>query len=91
MTGQCPTCIYRPGNPMHLQAGRLRQLTEEALQQGNQGVICHDTLPYGENPDFGPALCRGFYDQFGPRSNFCRVINRIGGFQEVTPPRGDHE
>lgn len=86
LSEQCATCIYRPGNPMHLQPGRLRQMTTAALQQGIQGVICHDTLPYGDHPGFGGTLCRGFYDKFGPASNFIRVIERIGGFQEVPPP-----
>lgn len=88
LTGQCSTCIYRPGNPMHLSAGRVKSMTEAALREGTQGVICHQTLPYGDNPEFGPALCRGFYDKFGPRNNFIRIMGRLGGFTEVEPPEG---
>jgi hypothetical protein len=73
---------------MHLRPGRLRGLIDEALREGCQGIICHDTLSHGEHSDFGPALCRGFYDQYGDRSNFIRVIGRIGGFTEVHPPSG---
>lgn len=89
LASQCATCIYLPGNPMHLPAGRLRQMTQDALREGCQGVICHDTLSYGANPGIGPALCRGFYDAFGPRNNFIRIMERLGGFDEVDPP--DHE
>lgn len=88
LSEQCATCIYRPGNPMRLNPGRLAEMTRLALQQGSQGVICHDTLPYGGHPAFGPALCRGFYDGYAARSNFIRVINRIGGFAAVDPPGG---
>jgi len=83
LTDQCETCIYHPGNLMHLRPGRLREMTLDALRQGCQGVICHDTL---YRTDFTPALCRGFYDKFGPQNNFIRVMWRIGGFTEVNPP-----
>jgi hypothetical protein len=83
---QCLTCIYLPGNRMSLRPGRLKAMTAEALREGRQGVICHDTLPYGRQPEFGSALCRGFYDTYGAQSNFVRVIERIGGFTVVSLP-----
>lgn len=92
LTEQCATCILLPGNPMHLRPGRLRDMVSQALREGSQGIICHDTLTYGDYPDFGPALCRGFYDKFGPQNNFIRVMQRLGaldgtsGFTEVAPP-----
>jgi hypothetical protein len=91
LAAQCATCIGKPGNVMHLRPGRLRSMVAEALQQGCQGIICHATLPYGDHQDFGPALCRWFYDTFGARSNFVRVIERIGGFTEVDPPGTSEE
>jgi hypothetical protein len=91
LSRQCETCIFRAGNPMRLRAGRLREMVAGALQQGSQGVICHDTLSYGENPDFGGALCRGFYDGYGTQNNFVRVMERLGGFTEVDPPSPDRE
>lgn len=86
LSRQCGTCVFRPGNPMHLRSGRLRGMIAAALREGTQGIICHDTLSYGANPGFGGAMCRGFYDKYGPQSNFIRVIERIGGFTEVDPP-----
>jgi hypothetical protein len=87
LRAQCATCIYRPGNPMRLRPGRLREMTLQALRQGCQGVICHDTLYRSDG--FLPALCRGFYDLYGPRNNFIRVMWRIGGFAEVDLPPGE--
>jgi hypothetical protein len=86
LTGQCSTCIFRPGNPMRLRPGRLRQMVSDACQEGTQGIICHSTLSYGEHPGFGGALCRGFYDAAGHRNNFVRIMERLGGFTEVDPP-----
>jgi hypothetical protein len=86
LTEQCSTCIGRPGNKMHLQDGRLRMMVRDALQQGSQGIICHQTLSYGAHPEFGGALCRWFYDTYGPQNNFIRCIGRFGGFEEVDPP-----
>ena len=86
LSEQCNTCIFRPGNPKHIRPGRLRSMISDALQEGCQGIICHATLSYGGHPEFGAALCRGFYDTIGYRNNFVRVMERIGGFQEVAPP-----
>lgn len=81
LSEQCATCIYRPGNKMNLRPGRLKAMTELALCEGSQGVICHDTLVKN-----GGALCRGFYDMVGHKNNFVRIMERLGGFQEADPP-----
>lgn len=79
---QCSTCIYRPGNQADLRPGRLLEMTRMALSQDSEGVICHHTIDWSE----GGALCRGFYDKFGYRNNFVRIMLRLGGFLEVEPP-----
>jgi hypothetical protein len=71
---------------MHLRPGHLRDLVQSNLGEGRTGLICHDTLSYGKHPDFGGALCRWFYDTYGPQSNFIRIMGRLGGFTEVDPP-----
>lgn len=84
---QCDTCIFRPGNKMHLNPGRVAQMVRDANREGSQGIICHKTLPFGDNPDMGGALCRGYYDSNGPNNNFIRVMERIGGFEEISLPQ----
>ncbi len=86
LSEQCSTCIGRPGNPMHLSAGRVKSMVKGAVQDGSQGIICHQTLSYGEHPEFGGALCRWFYDTYGAQNNFIRIMDRLGGFDEVEPP-----
>lgn len=65
---KCDTCIFRPGNLMHLRPGRLRLMVSRAA--AHQGYItCHDTLGRGQQG----AICRGFAD--GPaKRNGCRAL-----------------
>ncbi|ROO62991.1 hypothetical protein EDC02_5000 [Micromonospora sp. Llam0] len=83
LSRQCATCIFKPGNPMHLQEGRLRDLLAETLAAGTY-VVCHSTLPHYLYPNAQPAICRGFAD--GYTSQALQVIGRLWGFIEVDPP-----
>lgn len=85
LTERCSTCVFRPGNPMHLNPGRLRDLVQQNLSAG-AALVCHQTLSYGDHPDFGPALCRGFYDAHGHQVNLVRIMQRLDGIAEVAPP-----
>jgi hypothetical protein len=79
---ECATCIFKPGNLMHLSPGRLRQMVTEA--RGDAGyIICHSTLPYAGSP-IPPAICRGFADRYTTWQ--LQVIERLWGFIEVEPP-----
>ena len=64
----CSTCIFRPGNLMHLTPGRVEQMVEEC---GEEGCIpCHKTLD-GDN-----AVCRGFYKKH--RNQLLQMAERMG-------------
>jgi hypothetical protein len=86
LSRQCSTCVGRPGNLMHLRPGRLKDLIAENTGPEALGLVCHETLPYGDYPDFGPALCRWFYDNYGHLANGTRIFGRLCGFTEVDPP-----
>ena len=79
---QCITCIFRPGNLMHLAPGRLRHLVHEARTDAGY-IICHQTLPYADSP-VPPAICRGFADRYPTWQ--LQLIERLWGFVEVPPP-----
>lgn len=88
LTDQCTTCIFRPGNPMCLSAGRLREMVKEALQRDSY-IVCHDTLEYSAPEGFGPpAVCRGFAERYS--TNVLRIFDRLGGYEEIDPPRRDN-
>jgi hypothetical protein len=54
---QCDTCIFRPGNLMHLQEGRVDEMVTGALE--NESCIpCHHHLYEGQEIE---PVCRGFF------------------------------
>lgn len=55
LTSKCGTCIFRPGNKMHLQDGRVADMVRACVDE-NRVIPCHKTLD-------GPrSVCRGLYD-----------------------------
>ena len=85
LSRQCATCILRPGDPMHLGPERLRVIIGQALAAGSF-VVCHDTLTYGDYPDYGPAICRGFFDAYSSRSPALILLRACQRLVEVPPP-----
>lgn len=60
LADRCTTCVFRPGNLMHLNPGRLKDLIETNTASGS-ALTCHATLADWDAPA-PPAVCRGFYD-----------------------------
>lgn len=85
LTTPCATCIFRAGNPMHLEPGRLAHLVADALTR-DRYIICHDTLTYGPHPGYGPAICRGFHDGYRHRSIAIRLMYALDNITEIPPP-----
>lgn len=81
----CSTCVFRPGNLMHLQPGYVRELVADNLQ-AESALVCHKTLPYGDHPEVGEALCRGFYDGPWRDTPARRLAEALGIVTEVTLP-----
>ena len=55
MAERCATCIFRPGNLMSLQPGRVKDMVEGI---GDVGCIpCHETMEREEQ-----SICRGQFD-----------------------------
>lgn len=82
LSRRCETCILGGVSPAPLQPGRLKQLVQDAVDGGGH-IVCHSTLS-NTNPQ--GAICRGFYEGVGYRSNGIRIMERLGGFHEVDPP-----
>lgn len=65
----CDTCIFRPGNLMSLEPGRVEGMVAEAT--ANEGCIpCHDTL--------GPkaSVCHGFFKRHATAP--LQIAERLG-------------
>ena len=73
----CATCIFRPGDKMHLSPGRLAEMVKEASAE-ESAIICHSTL--GTKAQ---AVCRGFFDKH--RTSALQIAERMGviEFQRV--------
>jgi hypothetical protein len=62
LSEKCPTCVFRPGNLMDLDPGRLAGMVKEATA-AQTAIICHSTLPYHPKGGDEQAVCRGFFDR----------------------------
>ncbi len=72
MAEQCSTCIFRGGNLMDLEPGRVKQMVDDAT--ASDGCIpCHKTT-YGQAE--GEAVCRGFFDLHSTPT--LQIAERIG-------------
>lgn len=80
---KCSTCVFRPGNLMRLEAGRVKDLLDRNIER-DSALQCHQTLNYSAEA-LPPAVCRGFYDH--PRSDESLPIRmaRIMGLIEFDP------
>ena len=74
MKEQCSTCIFRPGNLMHLNEGRLKDMTDQT-DAGDTNVVCHQTL----DREVG-AFCKGSVDRAA--GQMVRIAERLGAIVE---------
>lgn len=71
----CDTCIFRPGNLMQLQPGRVASMVEQATE-AQSCIPCHKTT-HGQDKR-GEAVCRGFYERHAtPPLLLARALDRI--------------
>lgn len=77
----CATCVFRPGNLMSLDPGKLRNLIADA-RSAESAIICHCTLGTEEN-----AVCRGFYDRY--KTEPLAMASKQNRIRWQDPPTGD--
>ncbi|WP_395107256.1 DUF4314 domain-containing protein [Actinomadura sp. SCN-SB] len=87
---QCATCIFRSSDPMHLGPERIREVIEENLKAGAL-LTCHATLPYGQYPHFGPAVCAGFWARHRNAVPAGRLAQLLLGTIRIPPPAHDND
>lgn len=81
LSRKCSTCIFRPGNLMHLRPGAVDKMVSEC-QEENTVIPCHDTLFDGD----GKAVCRGFYDLHRQDTMPLRLAMGFGIVRFTDPP-----
>lgn len=79
---QCSTCIFRPGNRMQLNPGRLADMVREA-REDDTAIVCHATLAgVGEHQ----AVCRGFFDAYTTQP--LQLAGRLELLHDADPQTG---
>lgn len=82
LSRKCSTCIFRPGNLMHLRAGRVDGMVQDCLDEDTV-IPCHQTLD-------GPrSICRGLYDKHRRDITVMRMAAAMKVFAFDDPP--EHE
>ena len=82
MADRCSSCVFRPGNPMRLEEGRLADLVEANVARG-AALICHQTTY--EQDERGEAVCRGFADAYADDVPALRFAEEWGLVTEQEP------
>lgn len=76
---KCSTCIFRPGNKMHLQEDRVARMVKECIEEDTV-VPCHRTLN-------GPrSICRGLWDLHRNDIFSLRLAQALGVIAFDDPP-----
>lgn len=91
----CETCIFRPGNLMHLRPGRLADMVELCKRQ-NRHIPCHEylTLRRGSwvtGPGAKGAVCAGFFQRVEPLPWYLQVAERLGWIRWLPAPTESDE
>jgi hypothetical protein len=87
LSSRCETCVFRPGTPFE---DRAEDLAAANVAAGAL-LTCHSTLPYGAHPDFGPAVCAGFWARHGMRTAAGRMARFMLGVIRIAPPASSPE
>ncbi|MFE9770622.1 hypothetical protein ACFYOV_02850 [Streptomyces sp. NPDC005931] len=82
---RCTTCIFRPGNLMNLEPGRVAGMVNRAVADEGH-IVCHKTL--GTE---APAICEGFAAH--PRGRAASLALRLAraGVLEIILVQPDEE
>lgn len=79
LSARCSTCVFRPGNLMHLSPGRMKDLVE-TNRRNDTAFACHQTLG-GEQ-----AICFGYFDAYHRDITPLRFAVALGVIEWVDPP-----
>lgn len=74
---RCKTCIFRPGNLMNLEEGRVEQMVQEA-DANSSCIPCHQHLYVGAPIE---PVCKGYFDR--KSSSLLRLADAMGIIEVV--------
>lgn len=77
---QCATCIFLPGNLMHLAPGRLKDVVQGNLDAAS-ALVCHKTIY--EDGYTQQAICKGFFEAYKDKSPTLVLAVELGVIEET--------
>jgi hypothetical protein len=86
LSRSCSTCLFRHNHPFGEE--RATEVIETNVARGAL-LTCHATLPYGPHPDFGPAVCAGFWAKHAMSTAAGRIARFMLGITRINPPGED--
>jgi hypothetical protein len=83
LSQRCSTCLFRKDQPFgkDLPAQVIRANVEAGAL-----LTCHKTLPDGEHPGFGPAVCAAFWALHALETAAGQMAQFLIGITRITPP-----
>ena len=90
LSSRCKTCIFRPEGRAAFGEDRVAEVIGANIDAGAL-LTCHSTLPYGDHPDFGPAVCAGFWARHGLATAAGRIAKGMLGLVRIAPPGEEEE
>ena len=85
LSRRCTTCLFRRDQPFG--EARAAQVIQANVDAGAL-LTCHTTLPYGDDPEFGPAVCAGFWAAHGQQTTAGQIAQHLIGITRINPPEG---
>lgn len=79
LSEKCSTCIFRPGNLMYLNPGRVKMMVDGSIGGGG-AITCHKTIHEQTEQE---AVCRGFFDSYADQVPGLALARDIGIIEEV--------
>lgn len=80
LDAKCTTCIFRPGNKMHLREDRVATMVAACIAE-NTIIPCHQTLD-------GPrSVCRGLWDVHRDEIPILRLAEAMDVLAFDSPPQ----
>lgn len=84
MAERCESCIFHPGNRMHLRRGRVASMVAECREVGGF-IPCHERMTYVDEEEDGEPkvdymespVCNGFYEAHGHVSQAVQIAQRL--------------
>jgi hypothetical protein len=87
LSRRCETCLFRALGHELFGGDRADEVIRRNVEVGAL-LTSHSTLPYGHHPDFGPAVCAGFWARHGMKTTAGRLAKLMLGVVKIAPPGG---